>query len=133
MLVVIEYAWPPKAYEIEAFFEDEIKKGEIATCYPKILALKNDLKFTRQPKDQVPKGSIEITLPIPFQTTANTITRGRKTRKDVSQAILVKNYSPLNQLHSKTRRRKNFVQNIRCFIPFLIPSYLQSTCSFVHL
>lgn len=90
MLVVIEYAWPPKTYEIEAFFEDEIKKGEIATCYPKILALKNDLKFTRQPKDQVPKGSIEIEIPIPFQTAANTVTRGGKTRKDGSQAILVK-------------------------------------------
>ncbi len=54
-----------------------------------ILALKDDLKFTRQHKDQAPKGSIEITLPIPVQTAVNTIERGGQTRKDGSQAILV--------------------------------------------
>ncbi|XP_032778823.2 uncharacterized protein LOC116917465 [Daphnia magna] len=89
MFAVIEYAWTPIAYEIEALFGDEIKKAEMATCDPKILALKDDLKFTRQHKAQAPKGSIEINLPIPVQTAANTIKREGKTRKDGSQAILV--------------------------------------------
>lgn len=61
----------------------------MATCDPKILALKDDLKFNRQHKAQAPKGSIEINLPIPVQTAANTIKREGKTRKDGSQAILV--------------------------------------------
>ncbi|KAK4021578.1 hypothetical protein OUZ56_003490 [Daphnia magna] len=87
MFAVIEYAWTPIAYEIEALFGDEIKKAEMAT--PKILALKDDLKFTRQHKAQAPKGSIEINLPIPVQTAANTIKREGKTRKYGSQAILV--------------------------------------------
>ncbi len=65
ILAVVEYSWPPIAFEIEDLFRDEIKKGDIAPCDPKILALKDDLMFTRQHKDQVPKGSIEISLPIP--------------------------------------------------------------------
>jgi len=89
MLAVMEYEWPPIAFEIEALFGDEIKKGEMSTCDPKILALKDDLQFTRQHKAQAPKGSIEITLPIPVQTAATTIKRDGKTRKDGSKAILV--------------------------------------------
>jgi hypothetical protein len=89
ILAVVEYSWPPIAFEIEDLFRDEIKKGDIAPCDPKILALKDDLMFTRQHKDQVPKGSIEISLPIPVQTAANTIKRGGKQRKDGSQAIVV--------------------------------------------
>ena len=61
----------------------------MAACDPTIAALKDDLKFTRQNKNEAPKDSIEITLPIPVQTAANTITRGGKTRMDGSQAILV--------------------------------------------
>jgi len=60
----------------------------MAACDPKIVALKSDLQFTRQHKNDVPKGSIEISLPIPVQTAANTITRGGQTRKDGSQAIV---------------------------------------------
>jgi hypothetical protein len=88
-LGVVEYGWPPIAYQIEELFADEIKSGVMAACDPKIVALKSDLKLTRQHKDDVPKGSIEISLPIPVQTAANTITRGGQTRKDGSQAILV--------------------------------------------
>ncbi|KZR98463.1 Uncharacterized protein APZ42_006114, partial [Daphnia magna] len=80
---------PPIAYEMEALFGEEIKKAEMAICDPKILALKDDLKFIRQHKAQAPKGSIEINLPIPVQTAANTIKHEGKTRKDGSQAILV--------------------------------------------
>nr|CAH0103734.1 unnamed protein product [Daphnia galeata] len=89
ILAVVEYSWPPIAFEIEDLFRDEIKKGDMAPCDPKILAFKDDLMFTRQHKDQVPKGSIEISLPIPVQTAANTIKRGGKQRKDGSQAIVV--------------------------------------------
>ena len=61
----------------------------MAPCDPKILALKDDLMFTRQYKDQVPKSSIEISLSIPVQTAANTIKRGGKQRKDGCQTIVV--------------------------------------------
>jgi hypothetical protein len=87
-LGVVEYEWPPIAYQIDELFGDEIRRGEMAACDPKIVALKSDLQFTRQHKNDVPKGSIEISLPIPVQTAANTITRGGQTRKDGSQAIV---------------------------------------------
>jgi hypothetical protein len=88
-LGVVEYEWPPIAYQIDELFGDEIRRGEMAACDPKIVALKSYLQFTRQHKNDVPKGSIEISLPIPVHTAANTITRGGQTRKDGSQAIVV--------------------------------------------
>ena len=62
-LAVMKYAWPPIAYEIDELFGEEIKSGEMAACDPRIAALKDDLKFTRQNKNEAPKGSIEITFP----------------------------------------------------------------------
>ena len=65
-------------------------KGELAECYPKILALKEDLKFTRQQRDDIPKESIELKLPIPVQTANNTVTRsGVNWKLNESQAVIV--------------------------------------------
>jgi hypothetical protein len=77
-LAIIDYLWP----EIENLFAEEIKQGEFADCHPKIIALKEDLKFTREYLSEAPKGSIELALPIPVQTASNTIKRyGKKKRK----------------------------------------------------
>ncbi|KAK4013252.1 hypothetical protein OUZ56_025486 [Daphnia magna] len=54
---------------------EEIKQGEIPDCHPKIIALKEDLKFTLEYLSEAPKGSIELALPIPVQTASNTIKR----------------------------------------------------------
>ena len=86
---IMEYDWPPIAYEIESLFREEIKKGDLATCDPKIMALKEDLKFTRQHITDNPKGSIELSLPIPVQTANKTISRNGVYRKDGSQAVIV--------------------------------------------
>ena len=45
MLAVVEYIlydWPPITYGIDALFGEEIKRGEKATCDPRIAALKDD-------------------------------------------------------------------------------------------
>ena len=129
ILAVAEYSWPPIGFEIEDFFRDEIKKRDIAPCDPKILALKDDLMFTRQHKDQVPKGSIEISLPIPVQTAANTNKRGGKQRKDGSQAIVVELTAYQSHYTVKPKDEK-MVQNDRRMIPFFSLLYL---CLFVHV
>jgi hypothetical protein len=84
-LAIIDYLWP----EIENLFAEEIKQGEFADCHPKIIALKEDLKFTREYLSEAPKGSIELALPIPVQTASNTIKRYGKKRKDGSQTMIV--------------------------------------------
>ena len=70
-------------------FTEAIKEGEIPACHPKIIGLKEDLKFTREYLSETTKGSIELALPIPVQTTNNTIKRYGKNRKDGSQAMIV--------------------------------------------
>ncbi|KAI9551097.1 hypothetical protein GHT06_001931 [Daphnia sinensis] len=57
-LAIIDYLSPPIAFEIENLFAEEIKQGEIPDCHPKIIALKEDLKFTREYLSEAPKGSI---------------------------------------------------------------------------
>jgi hypothetical protein len=66
-LAIIDYLWPPIVFEIENLFAEEIKQGEFADCHPKIIALKEDLKFTREYLSEAPKGSIELALPIPVK------------------------------------------------------------------
>ena len=88
-LAIIDYLWPPIGFEIENLFTEEIKEGEISACHPKIIGLKEDLKFTREYLSETPKGSIELALPIPVQTANNTIKRYGKNRKDGSQAMIV--------------------------------------------
>ena len=46
-LAVVDYAWPPIAYEIDELFGEEIRSGEMAACDPRIAALKDDVKLTR--------------------------------------------------------------------------------------
>jgi hypothetical protein len=80
-LAIIDYLWPPIVFEIENLFAEEIKQGEFADFHPKIIALKEDLKFTREYLSEAPKGSIELALPIPVQTASNTIKRYGKKKK----------------------------------------------------
>ena len=47
------------------------------------------LKFTRQHITDNPKGSIELSLPIPVQTANKTISRHGVNRQDGSQAVIV--------------------------------------------
>jgi hypothetical protein len=88
-LAIIDYLWPPIIFEIENLFAEEIKQGDLADCHPKINALKEDLKFTREYLSKAPKGSIELALPIPVQTASKTIKRYGKNRKDGSQNMIV--------------------------------------------
>ena len=53
------------------------------------MALKEDLKFTRQHITDNPKGFIKLSLPIPVQTANKTISRNGVNRKDGSQAVIV--------------------------------------------
>ena len=71
----ITYSWPKIAYDIEAIFAKSIKVGSMPPCHPKILALKMGLQNNRNSVDDLPQGVMELTLPIPVQTTASSISR----------------------------------------------------------
>ncbi len=66
-----------------------LKEGIIPACHPKIIGLKEELKFTHEYLSETPKGSIELALPIPVLTANNTIKRYGKNRKDGSLATIV--------------------------------------------
>ena len=88
-LARIYYSWPPIAFEIEALFQEEIDSDALPSCHPKILALTEDLKFTRENIGDVPIGAMEFTLPIPVQTAGYTLTRTGVLREDNSLALIV--------------------------------------------
>jgi hypothetical protein len=74
-LAIIDYLWPPIGFESEISFTEETKHGKIPACHPKIIGLKEDLKFTREHLSEIPKGSIELDLSIPVQTAKTTQSR----------------------------------------------------------
>ena len=89
MVSSYSYSWSPIGFEIEALFQEEIDSGALPSCHPKILALKEDLKFTRENIGDIPRGAMELTLSIPVQTAGNTVTRTRVLREDNSLALIV--------------------------------------------
>ncbi|KAI9550440.1 hypothetical protein GHT06_005717 [Daphnia sinensis] len=64
----IDYSWPVTAVDIEAIFQQEIRNGEIPPCHPLIEALKKDLERSRSSVEEIPRGFMELTLPISVQT-----------------------------------------------------------------
>ena len=71
-LARIDYRWPQICVNIEAIFSKEIASG-LPSCHPKIVELKKDLESTRESIEEIPRGSIEITLPISVQTVSSSI------------------------------------------------------------
>ena len=81
---IIEYEWPPIAFEIEQLFKSDIDSGTMVACDPKIVVLKEELKLVRKHKNEVPQGAIGLELPVPVQTARNKISRSGVSRKDGS-------------------------------------------------
>ena len=89
MVSSYSYSWSPIGFEIEALFQEEIDSDALPSCHPKILALTEDLKFTRENIGDVPRGAMEFTIPIPVQTAGYTLTRTGVLREDNSLALIV--------------------------------------------
>ena len=87
-LAKIEYSWPATCVEIENIFVKEISQG-LPSCHPKIVALKQDLERTRDSIDDIPRGSIDITLPISVQTVSSSISiQGKKNKEGVMLMVV---------------------------------------------
>ena len=71
----ITSGWPKIAFKIEELLENNIKKKKLPISHLKILALKKGLQNTRDSIDEVPRGVIELNLPISVQTAAYSISR----------------------------------------------------------
>ncbi len=81
-LAIIDYLWPPIVFEIENLFAEEIKQGKFANFHPKIIALKEDLKFTREYLSEAPKGFMNSPFPFLFKrpvTQSNAMVKKEKT------------------------------------------------------
>lgn len=86
--VRIDYLWPAMSFDIEGIFAQEINDESLPVCHPKIEALKKDLEKCRSCIDQIPKGSIELTLPIPVQTIVNSVKITGKKTKDGTRFLI---------------------------------------------
>ena len=84
----ITYNWPKISFNMEAVFAKKIASG-MPSCHPKIVALKNGLKATRSCIDEIPQGVIELTLPIPVLTNADSIFRSGGKKEDGSMLLIV--------------------------------------------
>ncbi|KAI9553673.1 hypothetical protein GHT06_021600 [Daphnia sinensis] len=85
----IDYSWPVTAVDIEAIFQQEIRNGEIPSCHPLIEALKKDLEKSRSSVEEIPRGFMELTLPISVQTVANSISITGEKNKDGTKYLVV--------------------------------------------
>ncbi|KAI9554969.1 hypothetical protein GHT06_020258 [Daphnia sinensis] len=63
----------PVMFDIEGLFASAIFKKTMTVEHPKITALKLELENNTQHIDRKPKGSMEISLPIPVKTDPNTV------------------------------------------------------------
>jgi hypothetical protein len=84
----ITYSWPKIASNIEGVFTKKIAAG-MSSRQPKILALKNGLASPRNCIDETPQGYVELALPIPMQTNADTILISWGKTEDGSRFFLV--------------------------------------------
>jgi hypothetical protein len=69
-------------------FAKKISSG-MPSCHPKIAVLKNGLKATRSCINEIPRGYIELTLPIAVLTNTNSIFRSARKKEDGSMLLIV--------------------------------------------
>ncbi len=86
--VRVTYNWPKISFNMEEVFAKKIAFG-IPSCHPKIVALKNGLKATRSCINEIPRGYIELTLPIAVLTNTNSIFRSARKKEDGSMLLIV--------------------------------------------
>lgn len=83
----ITYSWPKILFDIDALFAKDVKEGKLEWCHPKIMALKNELRNNRDSIGDIPVGVMELTLPIPVKTTADSISH-RGVKKDGTMVLI---------------------------------------------
>ena len=69
----ITYDWAKILYNVDVIFEKSIKDGSLPKCHPKLMAIRKELENNRQSIDDIPRGVIELNLPIPVQTATDSI------------------------------------------------------------
>lgn len=79
---VVDYFWAKTSVDHERIFAKEIEHKVMPSCHPKIEQLRNDLELYREKIEDIPKGSIELILPIPVQTVAGSVSIDGKIIED---------------------------------------------------
>lgn len=69
----VSYIWQPIMYTVEGLFTTEIKKSNMSATHPTVIAVKTELENHRGNIETKPRGSIELSLPIPVQTDPKTV------------------------------------------------------------
>jgi len=85
----LTYSWPRISYDIDSFFEKDINRKEMFPSDPLISSFKQELQNHRETVDCIPKGVIDLTLPIPVQTVSESISKRGKKRDDGSCVMVV--------------------------------------------
>ena len=80
----ITYSWPKVIYNLDNIFGKSCK----APFHPKILAFKKELENNRDAVDAIPRGVLELTLPIPVQTATDSFTFTGCVKGDGSRILI---------------------------------------------
>jgi hypothetical protein len=75
---------PVIAVDLEAIFQQEILAGDILSCHP----LNKNLENFRSSIEEIPKGLMEITLPISVQAVVNSISITEKRNKNGTKFLV---------------------------------------------
>ena len=70
--LIVSYQWPELLYNVTGLFDKEIKAGTMTETHPVVMALKLELEKTRSNISDIPRGSIQVSLPLPVQTNPQT-------------------------------------------------------------
>ncbi len=83
----VSFSWPKFAYDVEALLAKQIKDG-LNPLHPKILSHQAELENKRDNVEETPRGEIEVTLPIPVQTSRTSYTFTGGNNKDGSLMLI---------------------------------------------
>ncbi len=85
----IEYDWPSISLDPEEYFDFEMSIGALNKIHPKVVSLKDDLRFFRTNIDHAPKGSMELTLPISVQIISSSFYHTAVNKKSDGSRLLI--------------------------------------------
>ena len=87
-LARITFSWPPVMYDIDDVLEIEALSTISDKDMARAAALKEDLQNNRHAIDVKPRGTIDVLLPIPVQTSISSYTHRGKKKSDGSLVVI---------------------------------------------
>jgi hypothetical protein len=101
----VSFSWPKFAYDVEALLAKQIKGG-LNPLHPKILSHQAELENNRDNVEETPRGEIEVTLPIPVQTSRTSYTFTGGNNEDGSLMLIAEMAALQNTYIAKLSDKK---------------------------